>query len=140
MSKLKQQLKRDEGVIPHAYKDSEGHLTIGVGFLIDKEKGGFVPDFIIDLWLDYLIEQTRRELSNAFSWFRNLDKVRQDAITNMVYQLGLPNFRGFKKTIALLKAGAYSAAADEMLDSRWAKQTPERAKRVSEQIRTGKYV
>lgn len=43
---IKKQLIRDEGNVPYAYSDSLGYLTIGVGFLIDKRKGGRLPEAV----------------------------------------------------------------------------------------------
>ncbi len=37
---ITQQLRRDEGEVLHAYQDSLGYWTIGIGVLIDKRKGG----------------------------------------------------------------------------------------------------
>ena len=42
----------------------------------------------------------------------------------------------FKKTIYLLETEQYEEASIEMLDSLWAKQTPNRAKELSEKIRS----
>jgi lysozyme len=41
----------------------------------------------------------------------------------------------YRRTLALLDAGNYGAAADEMLNSRWAKQTPGRAKELAQIVR-----
>jgi lysozyme len=54
----------------------------------------------------------------------------------MCYQLGLSGFSKFKKTIYYLETQQYDEAADEMLDSLWAKQTPNRAKELSNIIRS----
>ena len=59
---LKKQLIRDEGDVPYAYQTALGYLTIGVGFLIDKRKGGRLPDAVRDFWLDYEINKTTAEL------------------------------------------------------------------------------
>ena len=54
----------------------------------------------------------------------------------MAFQLGIDGLLKFKNTLNLIEAGDYETASKEMLNSLWAKQTPERAKRLSEQIRT----
>ena len=53
----------------------------------------------------------------------------------MCYQLGQSGFSKFKKTIYLLESEQYDEASIEMLDSLWAKQTPNRAKELSETLR-----
>ena len=52
----------------------------------------------------------------------------------MCYQLGLSGFSKFKKTIYYLETEQYEEASIEMLDSLWAKQTPNRAKELSAEI------
>jgi len=57
-------------------------------------------------------------------------------VVEMIYQMGMAGFLGFKKTIAALKAGNYQLAAAEMLNSRWARQdSPNRAKDLAWGIR-----
>ena len=53
----------------------------------------------------------------------------------MCYQMGVSGFSQFKKTIYLLETEQYEDASVEMLNSLWAKQTPNRAKELSEQVR-----
>jgi len=134
---IKKQLMRDEGVVKHVYLDHLGYQTIGAGFLVDKRKGGGVPDPVIDFWLDYEIEQRRNALKTMLPFFNALGPARQDALINMAYQLGVNGLLGFNRTLHYLQRGDYELAAKEALDSIWAKQTPERAKRIAEQIKTG---
>ena len=136
---LKKQLKRDEGVVKHAYRDHLGYQTIGVGFLVDKRRGGGIPDAVIDFWLDYEIEKRRNALKAILPFFNALDEVRQDALVNMAYQLGVNGLLGFNRTLHYMQRGDYELAAKEALDSNWAKQTPERAARIAKQIKTGVY-
>jgi len=55
---------------------------------------------------------------------------------NMAYQLGFAGFCKFKKTIAYLQEAEWEKASEEMLDSKWAVQTPNRAKELSEIIKS----
>ncbi|MNL28639.1 hypothetical protein D3C87_1502920 [compost metagenome] len=55
----------------------------------------------------------------------------------MPFQLGVDGLLGFKSTLALIEEGKYTFAADNMLKSKWAEQTPARAKRLAVQMRTG---
>lgn len=137
---LKEQLIRDEGNVPHAYKDSLGYLTIGVGFLIDKKKGGRIPEPVIDFWLQYEIREKRSELIANLPWFTKLDDARQGVLLNMAFNLGTTGLLNFKETLALVESGKYSDAAKEMLNSRWANQVGKRADRLSRQMQTGQWV
>ena len=53
----------------------------------------------------------------------------------MCYQMGITGFSKFKKTIEHLKCEEWELAASEMLISRWQKQTPNRAKALSDKLR-----
>jgi lysozyme len=136
---LTQQLKRDEGVRSTAYKDSLGYLTIGVGRLIDERRIGAglrkdEIDYLLANDINDRIEQLQKKLGQ---WFTNLDQVRQGALLNMAFQLGVDGVLSFKNTLSLIEQGNYEGAAQQMLLSKWAQQTPNRANRVAEQIKTG---
>lgn len=136
-TELARQLKGDENEIPYAYPDSEGYLTIGIGRLIDKRKGGRLrPDEIAYLFNND-VDSAIEELTRALPWFQNLDDARRGALVNMAFNLGVPGLLKFPKTLALIQQGKYAEAADEMLDSLWAKQVGDRAKRLSKQMRSG---
>ena len=137
---LRAQLERDEGRVRHAYKDSLGYETIGVGHLIDRRKGGGLPDHIIDLLLDWDIDRADRELYEAFPWVSQLDSVRRAVLINMTFQLGISGLKGFRNAMAAMQAHDWEAAADHFLDSKVAReQTPERWRRHARQIRTGEW-
>ena len=137
---LKNQLIRDEGDVPYAYQDSLGYWTIGVGFLIDKRKGGRLPDAVRDFWLEYEINKTTAELEKRLPFFSALSQVRKDTLINMAFNLGVNGLLNFKKTIALMASGKHEAASSEMLDSQWARQVGQRANRLSQQWREDRYV
>jgi len=130
-------LKKEEGVIPHAYQDHLGFWTIGVGRLIDKRKGGGLSSDEIDYLLRNDINRFVAGLEKALPWWNELSSNRKAALTAMAFQMGLKNLLSFKKTLSLIKDRKYNAAAEQMLTSLWAKQTPERAKRTAELIRNG---
>lgn len=127
-------LKQDEGWRSFAYQDTEGYWTIGYGFLVDQRKGGGLPREIGDIWLNFLLDRLHASLRAAFPrWDQYPDGV-QRALANMSYQLGTVGLLGFRKTLGLIDEGRYSEAAAEALNSRWAQQTPNRARRVAEWI------
>ena len=57
----------------------------------------------------------------------------------MAFQMGIAGLMGFRNTLATIERGDYQRAGDEMLMSKWATQTPNRAKRLSEQMKTGEW-
>ncbi len=138
MSKLVAQLKRHEGVKSHAYKCTANMITVGVGRNIDENGGIGLSDDEINYLLENDIKRCKQELI-SLSWFIDLDSVRQDAIVNLCFNLGLTRLMGFKNAMAAMAEGDYERAADEFYDSRWAKQVKSRADEVCEMIRTGRY-
>lgn len=140
MEKLTAQLRRDEGVKATAYQDHLGFWTIGVGRLIDSRKpgAGLRPDEI-DYLLRNDIADRVQALTKALPWFDLLDEARRGVLINMAFQLGTAGLLGFKSTLALIAAGKYAEAAEQMLKSKWATQTPARAKRLAEQMKTGEW-
>lgn len=137
IEELKKQLIRDEAEVNHAYQDSEGYWTIGVGHLIDKRKGGEISHKISMLILDDDIAEKLGQCERELDWFDDLDEARKIVILNMVFNLGISNFKEFKKTIYFIKAGDYDEASIEMLDSKWSRQVGARAARLSAIMKTG---
>ena len=140
IDQLTAQLRRDEGTRATAYPDSMGWLTIGVGRLIDSRKpgAGLRPDEI-----DYLLRNDINDrvaaLQKALPWFAKLDQARQGVLINMAFQMGTAGLLAFRQTLALVRDGRYAEASEQMLKSKWADQTPGRAKRLSEQMKTGEW-
>ena len=140
IEKLTAQLRRDEGTRETAYQDHLGFWTIGVGRLIDSRKpgAGLRPDEI-----DYLLRNDINDrvaaLTKALPWFAKLDQARQGELINMAFQMGTAGLLGFNSTLGLVRDGKYAEAAVQMLKSKWANQTPERAKRLAEQMKTGEW-
>ena len=136
-TKLLKQLRDEEGEVLHAYTDSEGWLTLGVGRLIDKRKGGGITSEESAYLLNNDINKFSAQLDKSLPWWRELDEARQAVLLGMAFQMGTAGLLGFKNTLAMVKAKDYEGAAKGMMQSLWAKQTPARAKRMSEQMRTG---
>tara|TARA_R100001082_G_scaffold84421_2_gene51067 strand:+ start:127 stop:567 length:441 start_codon:yes stop_codon:yes gene_type:complete len=125
-------IKKHEGFEPKVYKCTEGYDTIGYGFAI---KDLVLDEDIADLILMKKLHKLLQRILIAFPWFKDVDDIAKGVIVNMCYQLGLSGFSKFKKTIYLLETEQYEEASVEMLDSLWAKQTPNRAKELSETLR-----
>ena len=136
---LKEQLKRDEGVVNHAYQDSLGFTTIGVGRLIDANRGGGLSDSEVDYLLNNDITDKTAQVLAALPWASKLSRPRFAVLVNMAFQMGIGGLLQFKRTLGSIEDGQYGEAAKEMLDSTWAKQTPARAHRMALQMETGEW-
>lgn len=134
--KLIDDLKRDEGCVLRAYQDTVGVWTIGYGH-------AYVPPGTVwsqaqaDDALRQDVQRTEQALDRALPWWRTLNDVRQDALANMAFNLGIKGLLGFRNTLAYIRAGDFDKAASNMLQSRWARQVGRRANRISELIRKG---
>ncbi len=139
MTQIVDDLVSDEGFRPKAYRDHLGKLTIGIGFLIDPDEPGAIemPRSVANLWMLTILNERRTALDAAIPWWTQLSDGRQRALLNMAYQLGVAGLLKFKIMLALLEGQIWKAAAEEALDSRWARQTPDRAKRITELLRNG---
>lgn len=139
-AELTRQLKGDEGVRAQAYQDHLGFWTIGVGRLIDARKpgSGLRADEITYL-LNNDIDDRINALGRRLPWFFNLDSARQGVLLNMSFQMGVEGLLGFKNTLKLVEQGLYTEAANAMLKSTWATQTPARAERMAAQMRSGEW-
>ena len=129
---LIERLKVNEGFRSKVYKCTEGFDTIGYGFAIKdleltKEEAS--------LLLANRVAQKHLYLIDKLDWYRGMPPEIQGVVLEMVYQLGFSGFCKFKKAIANMKDRNWKGAADEMLDSLWAKQTPNRAKQLAEIVR-----
>ncbi len=130
---LLDEIKKHEGYRKSVYKCTEGYDTIGYGFAIkDLELTEDVCDIILQQKLDKL----NKILNERFCWYPISPLAIQDVVINMCYQLGVSGFSKFKKTIYYLETEQYEEASSEMLDSLWAKQTPNRAKELSEIVKS----
>lgn len=135
---ITRQLRGDEAVRKTVYPDQFGFATIAVGRLVDSRKpGAGLRDSEINLMLANDISDRRSALSARLPWFKDLDEARQGVLLNMAFQLGVDGLMGFTQTLRLVQAGQYAAAAKEMMSSDWGRQTPERAKRMHDQMLTG---
>lgn len=135
------QLRGMEGKENIAYPDpvTKGDpWTIGIGHTGPEVFEGLV-------WSDELIEEVFKtdcgdvvfEVFSNFPWVKRLNPARQGVILNMCFQMGIKRLSGFKKFLRAAEDERWPQAAGEMLDSKWAKQTSLRARRLARQMETG---
>lgn len=158
---IERQLQYDEGFKLVLYRDTENKWTVGIGHLVSNDPSISKAKAIALLeqelktvlntegrithaeasWLfqrDLLKVQQGIAKASFYSVYQGLDEVRQSAIQNMCFQLGISGVSQFNKTLNFLSSGNYEAAAMEGLNSKWGRQTPNRARRVMETLRTGR--
>jgi lysozyme len=145
VSALAELLEREESLRLLVYDDDSGkplkpgmkvvgHPTIGIGRCLDR-KG------ITEAEARYLLEndvaEVQAQVAKALPWSTRLSEPRQVVLQAMAFQMGIASLLGFKGSLAAVQRGDYAAAAQGMLDSTWARQTPARAGRMAEMMRKG---
>ena len=129
---LIERLKINEGFRSKVYKCSLGFDTIGYGFAIkDLELTEKEAEYL----LANRVSQKHLHLLDYLDWYKDMPPEVQGVILEMVYQIGFSGFKKFKKAIANMKDKNWKAAAAEMLDSRWHRQTPGRSERLADIVR-----
>ena len=131
---LAAQLTSDEGLRTKVYTDTVGKLTVGVGRNISDR--AFSADEIA-LMLKNDIAAVCSQLDKAAPWWSSLSERRKQALANFTFNVGIGTALTFKNTMQLLQSGQYTAAADEMMRSKWASQVGARAVRITTMIREG---
>ncbi|MGX5880069.1 glycoside hydrolase family protein [Burkholderia gladioli] len=127
------ELSRDEGRRLKPYVDTVGKTTIGVGRNL-TDVG--ISDDECDAMLANDLARTISWLDRNLPWWSQLDPVRQRVVANMAFNMG-GGLLTFVNTLGAMQRGAYDAAADGMLDSKWARQVGARAQRLAQMMRTG---
>ncbi len=127
-------LKKDEGLRLFPYKCTAGKLTIGIGR--NLEDVGITEDEAVVLLLND-IKKATIDSERIVKNFYNLDQVRQNVITNMMFNLGLTRFSKFTNTIKAINNFNFTKASEEMKDSSWFNQVGSRAIRLCEEMKTG---
>ena len=129
---LIESIKKNEGYVKVVYKDSLGIDTIGYGFAIKDLE---LDEDICDEILLKKLKDLDKKVNKKFVWFVYMPPNIKDVVMEMCYQLGVTGFSKFRKTIAFLQDKQWQEASVEMLDSLWAKQTPNRAKSLSDIVK-----
>lgn len=151
MNECVQRLALHEGIRLMPYKCSKGYLTIGVGRnletnpLTSEEKrlcGDYMHGIIKEQAFYLLrndIKRVTKECEKHIPFFMTLDNERQYALVDMCFNLGIKGLLKFKKMLSAMGVGNYGIAAQECLNSKYAKEVGNRAKRIAETIKTGRF-
>ena len=137
-NKLLESVKKHEGYRNKVYLDSLGKRTVGVGHLCVEDFWEDEKEYEESFLMDILQKDLQGSIDGAEELCEGL-KISDDAkiiIIEMIFQLGKTGVSKFRNMWKALKQTPpqYDVAATEMLDSRWAKQTPGRAKEMSDHM------
>jgi lysozyme len=136
VSRLREMIKRHEGLRTKVYQCPSSKWTIGYGRNLEDTG---ISEMEANLMLSNDIGRVFQECVNEFAWFNTLSLVRQDVIASMVFQMGMGGLKGFKKMLVAIGKRDFPEVAIQMLDSGWAKQTPARAQELARMMASGKY-
>lgn len=128
-------LEHHEGVRLKPYYCTGGKLTVGVGRNLEDVG---ISRSEAQFMLENDIIRVMKQMDESVSFWRELSEVRQIVLLDMAFNLGVFGLTKFQNTLALLEAGEYEAASEEMLNSRWAEQVGQRALNLSQAMRTDK--
>ena len=142
LDKLREELAEDEGCKYEIYLDHLGLPTFGIGHLITKndpeygkDVGTVIEQSRVQSAFNLDIAVTIEDCHRLYKDFDDLPEEEQLIIANMMFNLGYPRLSKFKGMKAGVDARSWSSAADEMVDSRWYTQVPNRARRLVDRMR-----
>ena len=137
IEQLRKELEVDEGVKYEIYNDHLGYPTFGIGHLVrdtDPEAGAALGTPVTeDRVIEAFNEDVDTVLDDCYILYDDFDKLPEEAqliIANMMFNLGRPRHSKFKGMKAGVDARDWKKAADEMIDSAWYRQVPNRAGRL----------
>ena len=135
---IKIMIQRHEGIMPRVYLDTVQVPTGGYGhaFLV----GSPISHKVADLLFEDDYNRCLKDYEQLRPLIGELDPIRRAVILDMLFNLGLPRLKEFKKTLAAIRAKDFEEAAKEMLDSKWARQVGYRARKLADMMRTGEVV
>lgn len=143
LNKLKVEIESDEGCAVQIYLDHLGFKTFGIGHLVrdvdpefQMEIGEAVSVSRVTEVFESDMESVLSDCEKVFSDFYELPEEAQHIIANMMFNLGFPRLCKFSKMIKAINDRDWQEAADQMVDSRWYNQVPNRAKRLEKRIRS----
>ena len=137
LEEFKQELEKDEGRVRHAYQDSLGYWTIGVGRLIDKRLGGGLRDDEINYLLNNDVEEAHVTAQKLVKNFDDLTSNRKAVILHLAFNLGYTKLVKFVNTLKAVNEGRWEDAARGMENSLWYRQVGARSKRLVKLMQEG---
>ena len=142
IEQLRKELEMDEGVKYEIYNDHLGYATFGIGHLVrdsdpehGQEIGTPVSEERVIAAFDEDVQVVLADCERLYNDFNVLPEECQLIIANMMFNMGRPRLSKFKGMKAGVDAQDWNKAADEMIDSAWYRQVPNRAGRLVKRMR-----
>ena len=129
-------LEREEGFKNKPYYCSENYPTVGIGWRIGYKNQPLEDFKLIRVCQSAAYAQCEFQIAGIYAslhdkldFFGKLSEPRQSVLISMAYQMGVEGLMKFELMLKAIGSHCWNDAAHEGLDSKWAKQTPERAER-----------
>ena len=142
IDQLRIELAEDEGCKYTVYLDHLGLPTVGIGHLItkdDPEYGCSVGTEVSEERVQALFRRdvaiTLEDCQRLYPDFDDLPEEVQLIVANMMFNMGYPRLSKFVGMKSAVDNRLWNVAADEMVDSKWFDQVPNRAKRLVARMR-----
>ena len=119
-------IKSEEGCELLPYKCEENYLTIGFGRNIETNG---IRQSEADFMLENDIETVFFDLDRNIPMWKFEPMNIKIVLCDMCYNLGIKKLLGFKLLLEAIDEADYETASREILDSKYANQVPNRAKR-----------
>lgn len=131
---LREKLKRHEGFRGFPYLDTVRKMTIGYGRNLDDNG---ISEKEATLLLENDIKNIIEVPKKYIRVYEELSPLRKAVILNMLFNMGESRFSKFLRMIAAINAKNFDGAADEMLNSAWARQVGNRATELAKDMKNG---
>ncbi|QCA04882.1 lysozyme [Pantoea vagans] len=148
MSRIIEILNFEEGYRETPYWDTRNFPTVAGGIRIGPQNAPIsqyqftVPRRVGDVWKQCLVDAKTASMNRQpaiVAALAQCNDARRDVLYSMAYQMGVAGLAGFINTLGMIARGDFTGAAGGMLNSLWARQTPDRARRHAEVMRSGTY-
>lgn len=150
-------IKEAEGFSAVIYTCPSGYPTIGYGRnlsanplseaeklktsnrIVNGKTQMVVSKNLADEWLTQEVVKIASECEGK-EWFEYLGFERKGVVIDMIYNIGMSRWNGFKKCQSALKDKDFGRASLELMDSKWYKQVGYRGKRNVEIMKFGEKI
>jgi lysozyme len=149
---LMRDIQAGEGCKLEAYKDTNGFWTIGYGHKLPKPvspeawAGFTISQAVADRYLEEDLARSLKYASSLPEWTECDTTCRQNALTEIVFNMGAGTWQTFHDTRSAIQAKNWQSVHDHLLASKWALEVqphgldkPGRATRIAGYFLTGQY-
>lgn len=121
-----------------AYQDTKNIWTIGHGRNLQTMT---IPESLAEQWFAEDVATAAKHAEKFPEWQYLDTEARQDALIELVFNMGPGRVQGFKKMLEAIRRQDWEEAAAELLDSKWRTDVgPTRSNRIAKQLETGRYL